>query len=227
MIEGAQENIQDTNSTVTADSGYHNSGYHNNATLNYLEENEVDAYIADKGFRARDPRFKDYTQHKPKDRLKPKEKFAAQKFKADVDNKICICPAGNAMWLQCVETIIGQNRFMKFQAYEADCRSCSLRKRYLKSENQKSPRQVAIRLGMTEAHKKDSLIEQMKDKIDSVTGRFIYSQRLGAVEPVFGHITDALEIKRFTLRGKQKVDGQWKLMTMLYNMKKIHQYAYV
>jgi hypothetical protein len=32
---------------------------------------------------------------------------------------------------------------------------------------------------------------------------------------VFGHITDAIGIKRFTLRGKKKVDGQWKLMTLI------------
>ena len=57
----------------------------------------------------------------------------------------------------------------------------------------------------------------MKQKIDSAIGRHIYSQRLGTVEPVFGHITEAIGIKRLNLRGKRKVDGQWKLMMMLYN----------
>jgi Transposase DDE domain len=65
----------------------------------------------------------------------------------------------------------------------------------------------------------------MKEKIDSALGRHIYSMRLGIVEPVFGHITDAIGIKRFSLRGKKKVDGQWKLMTMLHNMLKIHRYG--
>ena len=69
------------------------------------------------------------------------------------------------------------------------------------------------------------VIERMKRKIDSRQGRHLYSQRLGTVEPVFGHITDAIGIKRFTLRGKRKVDGQWKLMMMLHNMLKIHRYG--
>jgi len=60
----------------------------------------------------------------------------------------------------------------------------------------------------------------------SPQGRHVYSQRLGTVEPVFGHITDAIGIKRFTLRGKKKVDGQWKLMMALHNLLKIHRYGW-
>ena len=56
-------------------------------------------------------------------------------------------------------------------------------------------------------------------------GRHIYSQRLGIVEPVFGHIFEAIGIKRFSLRGKHKVDGQWKLMAMLHNLTKIHRFG--
>lgn len=42
----------------------------------------------------------------------------------------------------------------------------------------------------------------------------------------FGHITDAIGFRRFSLRGKRKVDGQWKLMMMLYNILKIHRYGW-
>jgi hypothetical protein len=66
----------------------------------------------------------------------------------------------------------------------------------------------------------------MKCKIDSVKGRHIYSQRLGTVEPVFDHITDAIRIKRFSLRTRRQVDGQRKLMMMLHNMLKIHRYGW-
>ena len=40
-----------------------------------------------------------------------------------------------------------------------------------------------------------------------------------------GHINDAIGIKRFSLRGKKKVNGQWQLMTMLHNMTKIHRFG--
>ncbi|MES9859718.1 MAG: transposase [Candidatus Thiodiazotropha sp. LLP2] len=52
------------------------------------------------------------------------------------------------------------------------------------------------------------------------------SQRLGRVEPVFGHINHAIGIKRFTLRGKLKDGGQWKLLMMLHNILKIHRFGW-
>lgn len=60
----------------------------------------------------------------------------------------------------------------------------------------------------------------MKYKTDSAFGRHFCSQRLWTVEPEFGHITEAIGIKRFSRRSRKKVDGQWKLM-MLHN--KIHR----
>jgi len=65
----------------------------------------------------------------------------------------------------------------------------------------------------------------MKRKIDSLTGRYIYSQRLGIVEPVFANICSTLGLSRFGLRGKVKVDAQWKLFCIVHNLLKIHRYA--
>jgi len=112
------------------------------------------------------------------------------------------------MWLQGEDLKIGHHRFMKFQAYQADCEACTLRKRCLRNPQHKTARQVAIKLGITQAHKEISLIEQMKRKIDSAKGRCIYSQRLGTVEPAFGYITDAIGFKRFGLQGREKVNAQ-------------------
>jgi hypothetical protein len=114
---------------------------------------------------------------------------------------------------------------MQFQAYEKDCPHCPLKQRCLRNPKQTTPRQIHVKLGITE-QRKAGLIEQMKQKIDSTRGRYIYSQRLGTVEPVFGHITEAIGIKRFSHRGKRKVDGQWKLLMMLHNMLKIHRYGW-
>ena len=225
-IEAASQNLklkpQERRAiNITADSGYHNL-----TALQYIEQEKLDGYIADVGFRSRDPRFKDYERHKPATRLKPKERFTANEFKVDIKRKTCTCPAGKAMWLQCQETRIGNSLFMKFQGYENDCRNCHLRKRCLRSEQQKSPRQFAVKLGHTQEHQQTSLIEKMKRKIDSAMGRHIYSQRLGTVEPVFGNITSSIGFKRFSLRGKQKVNGQWQLISMVHNIFKIHRYAW-
>ena len=208
------------NAKITAD-----SGYHNRKSVEYIEEEGIDAYLADTGFRSRDPRFKDYEEHKPKARLKPRERFTQEDFTLDIKAKSCRCPAGHMLWLKAEKAKIDRSYFMQFQGYEKTCGDCSLRKRCLRKASQTTPRQINVKLCRTEESKDDAL-ERMRQKIDSEQGRHIYSQRLGTVEPVFGHITDAIGIKRFTLRGRKKVDGQWKLMMALHNLLKIHRYGW-
>jgi C4-type Zn-finger protein len=193
--------------------------------LEYLESEGIDAYLADTGFRSRDPRFKDHKTAKERNKRQDKERFSQNEFTIDRKRETCHCPAGKAMWLKARRARIGHHLFMQFQGYEKDCNDCGLRKRCLKTPSQKTPRQINVALDITE-EQKAGIIERMKRKIDSPEGRHIYSQRLGTVEPVFGHITDAIGIRRFSLRGKRKVDGQWKLMMLLHNILKIHRYGW-
>ena len=129
------------------------------------------------------------------------------------------------MWLESEKVKIDHHYFMRFRAYENDCPACPLRGQCVRRIEQKSPRVVNINLGVTGEHK-TSLIERMKQKIDSPKGRHHYSKRLGIVEPVFGNINTTIGIKRFSLRGKDKVNGQWQLMTMIHNILKIHRYGW-
>lgn len=71
----------------------------------------------------------------------------------------------------------------------------------MRTESQKTPRLVNILLDSTQ-ERKDSALERMRRKIDSAEGRHIYSYRLGVAGPVFGHVTGAIGIRRFGLRGK-------------------------
>jgi transposase len=201
------------------------SGYHNREMLEYLQTQKIDSYIADTGFRARDPRFKDHKEPAERNKRKDKQRFTQQEFTIDSKREICRCPAGKAKWLKARRARIGHHLFMQFQGYERDCNSCGLRKRCLRDASQRTPRQINVTLDITQERKAE-IIERMKRKIDSPQGQHIYSQRLGTVEPVFGQITDAIGIKRFSFRGKRKVDGQWKLMMMLHNILKINRYAW-
>jgi len=65
----------------------------------------------------------------------------------------------------------------------------------------------------------------MIEKFDSARGRYLYSRRMGTVEPVFANICHQMGLDRFTLRGKRKVDIQWKLYCMVHNMKKIYHFG--
>lgn len=67
--------------------------------------------------------------------------------------------------------------------------------------------------------------QKMEQKIDSDRGRMIYSKRIGTVEPVFANLRHCLGLNRFTLRGDEKVNIQWKLFTIVDNLLKIHRFG--
>lgn len=225
-IEGLRANLNTDNTDIMAKAKVAvDSGYHNQKALEYLEENRIDGYIADTGFRSRDPRFKDYKEHKPKDRLKSKVRFGLADLSVDPGQQTCVCPAGYAMGLKDANVTINHNRFMQFKAYEKDCSVCPLKRQCLKNENQPTPRQIHVLIGTLPA-RNTGVIERMKQKIDSDEGRATYSRRLGIVEPVFANITAMIGIKRFSLRGKDKVNTQWQWMTMVHNIFKLHRFAW-
>ena len=62
----------------------------------------------------------------------------------------------------------------------------------------------------------------MRAKLKTDEGRKRYAVRKHTVEPVFGIIKDALWFRRFTLRGLSKVSGEWRLMALAYNVKRLH-----
>ena len=208
------------NGKILADSGYCNKD-----ALKFLEEKNIDGYIADTGFRSRDPRFKTAGRHKPATRKQHnRNRFTVTDFTVDIDQQSCICPAGKKLWLKNAKAKITSNIFMQFQGHKEDCANCTLRDKCLRSIKQKGARQVNVKIGSID-NKKSGALVRMKQKIDSTLGRHIYSMRLGIVEPVFGHINDAIGIKRFTLRGKKKVNAQWQLMNMLHNLTKVHRFG--
>jgi len=58
------------------------------------------------------------------------------------------------------------------------------------------------------ASEKTGPVQRMKQTIDSKFGRHIYSQCLGIVEPVFGHLCEPIGISPLTLNGKTRVNSQ-------------------
>ena len=65
----------------------------------------------------------------------------------------------------------------------------------------------------------------MKRRVDSKKGKTIYSHRMSVVEPVFGNIGTNKGLNRFSLRGKEKVQGQWRLFCLVHNIEKLKNYG--
>ena len=45
------------------------------------------------------------------------------------------------------------------------------------------------------------------------------------VEPVFGIVKQAMGFRQFLLRGIEKVEGEWSLVTLAYNCRRLHSLA--
>lgn len=69
----------------------------------------------------------------------------------------------------------------------------------------------------------DPVLLAMADKLQTPTGKLMYRQRASTVEPVFGIIKAALGFRQFLLRGMKKVSGEWNLVCLAYNLKRLHR----
>lgn len=65
-------------------------------------------------------------------------------------------------------------------------------------------------------------VRRMAHALKTQRGRAHYGQRKCTVEPVFGIIKQVLGFRQFSLRGLAAVTGEWKLITLAYNLKRMH-----
>ena len=63
----------------------------------------------------------------------------------------------------------------------------------------------------------------MAAKLASAEGRALYRLRQQTVEPVFGIVKAVLGFTGFSLRGLDKVAGEWDLVALAYNCKRLHK----
>jgi len=63
--------------------------------------------------------------------------------------------------------------------------------------------------------------EKMQHKLRTATGKLLYAARKHIVEPVFGQIKSARGIRRFLLRGLEKVSAEWQLICLTHNLLKV------
>jgi hypothetical protein len=72
---------------------------------------------------------------------------------------------------------------------------------------------------------KISYLDLMKEKVDSVAGRRIYSRRIWTIEPVFGNICSNKKLDRISLIGEKKCTAQWLMFCLVHNIEKLWKSA--
>jgi hypothetical protein len=233
MVEGIRENLAaiGTPSAFETTKLTADSGFHSEKNMQLLMEQGIDAYVADKQFRKRDPRFLAQDRFKERSRKEyaaahgTTTAYTTRYFTMSEDARYCICPAGKRLHRNGANVMVKGYRGIKFRGNKTDCRVCALRKKCLRYPDRTDVRQVYFFQGRAPSLP-ESFTEKMKRKIDSVKGRLTYNRRLATAEPVFAHICFTLGLDRFTLRGKRKVNIQWLLYCIVHNLLKVHRYGY-
>ena len=72
-----------------------------------------------------------------------------------------------------------------------------------------------------DAPKDPTPVEAMAHRLKTAAGRALYALRKQTPEPVFGIIKSVLGFRQFSLRGLEKVRGEWSLVTMAWNLKRM------
>jgi transposase len=206
------------------------AGYHSKAGLEHLHKHGVKAFIADNSYRQRDERYAEQDAHKAKgsalhDKSQKRAKadkpklFGPDDFCWNQDTNICICPAGKRLHGNGSNCTIKGYEAVKFTGAKQDCVPCKWRHQCLRKPETTQTRQVAFLLGKRPSDVPDVLAD-MRQRIDSDEGKQMITRRFATVEPVFGNLRYNKRLSRFTLRGKTKVDGQFKLYAMMHNIEK-------
>src|SRR5215211_768718 len=64
-------------------------------------------------------------------------------------------------------------------------------------------------------------VEAMAHRLKTPEGKKLYAQRKHTPEPVFGIIKAVLGFRQFLLRGRDAVRGEWRLVTLAWNLKRM------
>ncbi len=169
------------------------SAYGTGEALNYLEENQINAFIPNK-YQASQSKNKDYNQLNP---------FHKHHFIYDFEKDEYICPEN--------QTLIYKNQYKNGQKvyYNTQaCRNCKSRYECIKN------REVRI----ITAYKYEQAMQRMKLKMERSESQEEYTKRAATVESPIGNIKHNMNFNAFTGIGKQYAEYEITKLSIAHNL---------
>lgn len=220
---GISNDILGEQAVITADTGFSNE-----ENMCYLHESNINAYIPDNRFRQRDPRFAEqketYGKRKAHLRKTTKDIIPSSEFTIDPIHRTCICPSGESLTLRRVREEEGFETLF-FEGRLLQCRHCDKKAQCMHNPDAANHRKGSGRQVSLKIQKNPSYTDWMKHRVDTAQGKAIYAHRMSTVEPVFANITSQKKLNRFSLRGRNKVNGQWQMFCLIHNIEKLFKYG--
>ena len=191
LVEQVERNLGILPKESSADAGY--SSYDN---LKFAEVKGLDAYIPDNFPEALD------------EKEESEKRYHKSNFHYDEERDIYVCPEGRELKRWAERKREGKLPLLLYRG--ESCGECAVRERCTTGEARTVSRDG-----------REPLLEAMRQKLRSEEGKRIYKKRGCMVEPVFEQIKWDGRKPLMDLRGLVKVRGEFSLMCLVHNVKKI------
>jgi len=154
------------------------------------------------------------THHYRKPEVARAHQFRAEHFRYDPATDHFLCPADKPLHYVSTTHQTTDNGYKTERRIYAcqDCTGCPLK---LECTRAKNNRQIRISFRLLDYRR------QARENLTSPEGQRLRATRSTEVETVFGHIKHNQGFRRFHLRGCDKVNTEWGLMSIAHNMQKL------
>ncbi|MFC1982618.1 transposase [Chloroflexota bacterium] len=191
MVEQVERNLGSLPGEGSADAGY--SSYDN---LEYAEGKSLNMNMPDNFLEVLD------------EKEEGEKRYHKSNFRYDEARGTYICPEGKELKRWAEQKREGKPPPIVYRG--ESCRECPVRERCTRGETRTVSRDG-----------RELLVEAMSQKLRSEDGKQIYKKRGYTLEPVFGDIKWNGRKPSMDLRGLVKVRGEFSLLCLVHNVKKI------
>lgn len=199
-LEKVKEVVGKVPTNIVADAGY---GSEEN--YEYLESKKLTGYV------------KYNTFHKEASKKWKSDLTRVQNWKYDEEKDIYICGYDRHLVFLHEKDQKSDNGYKsRIRVYEStNCLDCPYRSKCLKSEKENANRRIYINQRLNE------LKSKARELLCSEKGHEMRSLRPVEVESTFGDIKGNFGMRRFLLKGLEKVTIEWGLYSIAHNMRKM------
>src|SRR5436190_3158959 len=173
-------------------------GYSSYDNYEKLEEQNITAYIPDQGEHLQATRSAD--------------KFDRSNFIYDQEHDKYISPQGKELHFERIYE--HKKKKQKSRIYTTnDCFTCPLKQSCTKGNKRYIHREF-----------REPLREKVRQQLNTPQGKALYRKRMHSIEPIWGNLKENKKIRKFNLRGKEKVNAEFLLHCISHNITKIYKY---
>jgi len=191
------EQVQEnTNEKIT--NALADRGYSSYDNYEKLEAQNITAYIPD--------------QEEHLQATRSADKFDRSNFTYDQEHDQYICPQGKELHFERIYE--HKKKKQKSKVYSTnECFTCPFKHNCTKGNKRSINREL-----------REPLREKVRQMLNTPQGKALYRKRMHSIEPIWGNLKENKKIRKFNLRGKEKVNAEFLLHCLSHNITKIYKY---